>query len=171
MLFEDDVYVHYGQFSVLSQPELNIDGEVRAGQVNGLCGAAVPGSLFLVTGLHTGEVRLTVELHDRPVPLADEWEEVVEVSFRPETGSVRLVQWAGEASWPLALAEVDYRVRYCATGMDAASDQDSRFDDEPRFDRYLLQFWPAPPAPDAVLRQTSDSAAYWNAHAKTLPPP
>ncbi|GAA2975140.1 hypothetical protein [Actinokineospora diospyrosa] len=171
VLFEGDLHVHYGQFYVESQPGLNITGQVRGGQVNGLCGAAEPGTLFLITGLHTGEVHLTVELHDEQVPVTDEWEEVVEVSFRPETESVHLVQWAGEASWPLPLPQVDYRVRYCASGMDAASDQDSRLDDEPRFDRYLLQFWPGPPAPDVVVRETSESAAYWNAHAKTLPPP
>lgn len=29
-------------------------------------------------------------------------------------------------------------------------------------DRYLLQLWPAPMAPDAILRQTSEHAAYWH---------
>jgi hypothetical protein len=40
---------------------------------------------------------------------------VVEASFRPATAKVALVQWAGEASWPLPLAPIDYRVRYSAT--------------------------------------------------------
>lgn len=35
-----------------------------SGQVNGLCGAAVPGSLLIVTGLHTGDVPMTAEVHD-----------------------------------------------------------------------------------------------------------
>jgi hypothetical protein len=42
---------------------------------------------------------------------------------------------------------------------------------EPPLDRYLLQLWPAPPAPDAVIRETSRYAAYWHAHARTLPSP
>ena len=44
-------------------------------------------------------------------------------------------------------------------------------DDEPLVDRYLLQFWPAPAAPDRIIRQTSASAAYWHDFARTQPPP
>lgn len=36
-------------------------------------------------------------------------------------------------------------------------------------DRYLLQFWPDAPAPDAVLRVTK--GAYWHEFARSLPPP
>jgi hypothetical protein len=56
VLFADDVPVHYG-FMFLSPStagELDLS-EARRGQVNGLCGAAVPGVLSLVTGLHTGD--------------------------------------------------------------------------------------------------------------------
>lgn len=171
LLFDDQLHVHYGQFYVESETFTSNLSESMGGQSNGLCGAAVPGMLFLITGLHTGTVKLTVELLDAPPPLGDEWEEAVEVSFRPGSESVDLVQWAGEASWPLALTEIDYRVRYCATGMDAARAQDTRLDGEPLVDRYLLQLWPAPAAPDAVIRETSECAAYWHAHARTLPPP
>ncbi|MGP3977140.1 hypothetical protein ACTWQF_24625 [Streptomyces sp. 8N114] len=38
-------------------------------------------------------------------------------------------------------------------------------------DEYLLQFWPTPPEPDRVVKQTSDSAAYWHRFASELPPP
>jgi hypothetical protein len=72
---------------------------------------------------------------------------VVEASFRPATAKV---QWGGE-SWPLA--PIDYRVRYSATGMDRARGRYTLL--EPPVDRYLLQLWPAPPAPDAVIRETS----------------
>jgi hypothetical protein len=72
--------------------------EARGGQTNGLCGLS-----FLTTGLHTGRVEVTVELLDAPAPVSDEWEDVVEVSFRPAAEKVHLVQWAGEASWPLPL--------------------------------------------------------------------
>src|SRR5215471_20895717 len=106
-----------------------------------------------------------------PAPIGDEWEEVVEASFRPETAGLYLVQWAGEASWTLPLAPIDYRVRYSATGMDRAREQDTLLEGEPLLDRYLLQLWPAPPAPDAVIRETSEQAAYWHAYARTLPPP
>ncbi|WP_374771950.1 hypothetical protein OG756_01330 [Streptomyces sp. NBC_01310] len=168
-----EVHVHYGQIYVESDPDgFGVDlGEAFAGQSVGLCGAAVPGALLLTTGLHTGNVGFTVEVHSHTPPLDPAWEEAVEVSFRPESARTRLVQWAGEASWELDLEGTDYRVRYCATGMDQAHQQDTRMDDDPQQDCYLLQFWPAPPVPDRVLKQTSANAAYWHEHARRQPPP
>lgn len=171
--FDDDVHVHYRQFYVESGTDGSYDQSTspRGGQVNGLCGAAVPGMLFLTTGLHTGSIQVTVEVLDAPAPVGDEWEDVVEVSFRPTAEQVFLVQWAGEASWPLSLDRIDYRVRYCATGMDRACEVDTRLAGEPLVDRYLLQFWPAPAEADAVIRETTEIAAYWHAAARSAPPP
>jgi len=174
IVFDQEIHVDYRQFYVESGSGWAADplNESLGGQANGLCGAAVPGQLlFLITGLHTGRTRVTVEVLDAPAPIGDEWEDVVEASFRPVTAKVALVQWAGEASWPLPLAPIDYRVRYSATGMDRARRRDTLLAGEPLLDRYLLQLWPAPLAPDAVIRETSRCAAYWNAHARTLPSP
>jgi hypothetical protein len=124
----------------------------------------------MVTGLHTGHVGLTVELHDEAPPVEEVWEDVVEVSFTPASATVALVEWGG-ASWPLALQRVGYRVRYCASGMDEARQVNVRFDDEPALDRYVLQFWPAALGGDRVVKQTSTSAAYWHDWARGLPPP
>ncbi|WP_345665699.1 hypothetical protein [Streptomyces venetus] len=170
---EGEVHVHYGQIYVESDPDTFGPGlaEAFAGQSAGLCGAATPGALWLSTGLHTGDVGFTVEVHEQAPPLDPAWEDVVEVSFRPASADSALVQWAGEASWQLDLEVIDYRVRYCAQGMDRASAEDTRLDDEPQLDRYLLQFWPAPPEPDRVLRQTSRTAAYWHGYARRQPPP
>src|SRR6266545_1015493 len=174
-LMSSDVWVHYGQIYVRSRqadlrvpdPELH---EYFAGQQNGLCGGAVPGCLFLITGLHTGTVGMVVELHDHPPAQDDSWEEIVEVSFR-SAGEASLVGWAGEWQWPLDVIETDYRVRYCATGMDAGRAGDTRADDEPELDHYLLQFWPGSPGPDRVVKQTSAIAAYWHGFASDQPPP
>ena len=46
-------------------------------QTNGLCGARIRNFLFLVTGLHTGHVNMTVDFCDQEPPLEDAWEEVV----------------------------------------------------------------------------------------------
>ncbi|MER7013194.1 hypothetical protein ABT324_17375 [Saccharopolyspora sp. NPDC000359] len=132
-----------------------------AEQHNGLLGAAFPGVLYLITGLHSGYVGLTVELREHAPPVDDTWEEVVEAAYRP-AGEVALVSWGGDSCWPLDLTGTDCRVRYNALRMDEANEVDTRLDDEPQVDRYLLQFWPAPPAPDRVLKQTSDVAAYWH---------
>ncbi|WP_206055142.1 hypothetical protein [Nocardia sp. CS682] len=169
---EREVGVSYGQIYVESAPggiNSRMD-EAFAGQSSGLCGAAVPGELFLRTGLHTGDVGFTVEVHGQAPPLDPAWEDVVEVSFYPVSDRSFLVQWAGEASWDLDLKEgLDYRVRYCAQGMDQAREKDVRLDDEPLLDRYLLQFWPAPPEPDRVVRQTSQVAAYAHDYARQQP--
>jgi hypothetical protein len=174
IVFDREIHVHYGQFYVESRMGDDFfEGltETLGGQANGLCGAAIPGLLFLTTGLHTGHTRVTVEMLDAPAPIGDEWEDVVEASFRPATARVALVQWAGEASWPLPLASIDYRVRYSGTGMDRARSRDTLLAGEPLLDRYLLQLWPAPPAPDAVIRETTRWAAYWHAHARARPSP
>lgn len=160
--FDGEIHVHYSQLYVLSesceQPDLD---DAFTGQTSGLCGAAVPGVLWLVTGLHTGDVGFTVEVHDRAPALDPAWEDIVEVSYRPQDAYTALVQWGGEAAYDLGLREIDYRVRYCAQGMDRGRALDTRLDEE-QADRYALQFWPAPPEPDRVLRQTSEQAAYWH---------
>ena len=164
VLFESEIHVHYSQFDIESRIDF-WDGDAPrcfAQQANGICGAAVDGFLFLVTGLHTGNVGLLIELHQTPPSLEDEWEEAVEAAFSPRSHNVRLTQWASEAEWPLALDLVDYRVRYCAAGMDAARRTDTRLDTEPLLDRYRLQLWPARQEPDAVLRQTAEVASYWH---------
>lgn len=173
VLFTGGLDVHYGQVYVQSgvePPQADLR-DAFAGQVNGLCGAATPGWLFMVTGLHTGHVGFTVELHDTAPPIDDFWDEIVEVSFRPTAEPVLLVQWAGEASWRLEMEPVDLRARYCAWGMDQARQADTILAGEPELDRYLLQFWPAPPSPDQVLKQTSGNAANWHRFAQELPPP
>lgn len=169
-LYTGEPHVHYGQIYVESAVGVYpMPDECFAGQHNGLCGAAIPGTLFLVTGLHTGTVGFTVELHEREPAVDEVWQEVVEASFRPASQRVALVQWAGEASWGLDLPPVDYRVRYCAFGMDEGRAADTRMAGEPQLDRYLLQFWPAGPAEDRIVRQTSEIAAYWHRTARTYP--
>jgi hypothetical protein len=170
VLFTGEPWVHYGQIYVDSGRGLSGDlHESFAGQRNGLCGASVPGTLFLITGLHTGDVGFTVERHDERPPVDQEWDEIVEASFRPGSARVVLSQWGGEDSWDLDLPEREYRVRYCAAGMDQAHAVDTKADGEPLLDRYLLQFWPEDPAPDSVVKQTGETAAYWHGAVREFP--
>ena len=164
--------VSYGQIYVESSEDSSDLHECFAGQRNGLCGAAVAGKLFLITGLHTGDVGFTVEVHDGMPPVEDSAEDVVEASYRP-IGDAALVTWASMGGWwELELEPgVDYRVRYSGWGMDAGHHAGPPMDDEPLVDRYLLQFWPARPAPDRVVKETSKSAAYWHKFAREQPTP
>ncbi|NJQ06517.1 hypothetical protein [Streptomyces lonarensis] len=167
-----EVYVHYSQIYVESEPEGGPPpmDEAFAGQRSGLCGAGVPGALWLTTGLHTGRLGFVVEVHDEEPPLDPDWEEVVEVSFRPQSDRSQLVQWAGEEVWELGLDRTDYRVRYCARGMDEGNRLDTAVD-ELAPDSYLLQFWPSPPSSGRLIRQTSRYAAARHQYARALPPP
>lgn len=166
-----EVNVRYGQVYVESSVWGYAMDECFAGQSNGLCGSGAPGGLFLNTGLFTGKVGFTVELHDQEPPMDDAWEDVVEAPFRPLGPDVVLVEWDGEHCWNLGLEERDYRVRYCAIGMDTACAFDTRPDDGPQVDQYCLQFWPTAPSPDHVIKQTSEIAAHWHDFARELPPP
>lgn len=163
ILFDGPVPVHYAQIYVTSREQPTME-EAFAGQVNGLCGAGEPGELFLITGTHTGRVRLRIESHDaEPPAAAPQWQEVVEAPFQPRAATVDLVPWGDGplARLPLSPDHPAYRVRYCATGLDQPPE------------RYLLCFWPDrdDPAGDAILRQTTPAAAYWHNWAAALPPP
>ncbi|MEU9883459.1 hypothetical protein [Streptomyces phaeochromogenes] len=164
VLVDEEVHVDYGQIFVESgDGECDLHDAFGGQEGVGLCGAGTDGALILLTGLWIGGVGLTVELHDsRPAP-DETWEEIVEVPFRPVSQETTLRQWNGKDWWELGLEERDYRVRYSASGMDAGRSKNVREDDEPQTDdRYLLQFWPAPPEPARLLKQTSRTAANWH---------
>jgi hypothetical protein len=167
VLLDQSIFVSYSQAWVYSGESL-FDGDhdvdkVFEGQVNGLCGAAEPGVLELITGTHTGDIPFRIELHTSEPPLAEEWEEVVDVSFSP-TDDVGFAGLDSEDQYPLDLPRGSYRVRYCVRGMEEADTAD-----EPT-DAYLLQFWPAAPAPDRIVRRTSRRAAYWHRAHRPLTP-
>lgn len=68
-VFAGDVHVDYSQAYVQAPGMHGYSPEAAfAGQVNGLCGAQLPGLLFLTTGLHTGRVSFTVDVLDTEPP-------------------------------------------------------------------------------------------------------
>ncbi|SNY41012.1 hypothetical protein [Paractinoplanes atraurantiacus] len=145
VLLDAPVHVHYG-FLTLGANEAGPEDAAR-GQVNGLCGAAVPGVLHLHTELHTGEVHVRVELYAAEPALGDEWRDVVEVLYTTTAEDLALGGFDSSVG-PVDLPPGVYRARYCAADMRGE-------------DRYLLQFWPATGV-DRIVRQGSDYAAYWH---------
>jgi hypothetical protein len=75
-----------------------------------------------------------------------------------------------QSQYEFSLPKGDYRVRYCARGMDEGQDGDTLVDGDP-VDFYLLQFWPGTASPDRILRQTSAAAAYWHRTHRDRPLP
>lgn len=171
-VFDGTFPVRYGQAYILSRPpDVNSDlEEAFVGQQNGLLGASVPGQLWLTTGLHTGRVRLRISKAEAEPPLDFGWQEIVEATFVPTSSSAALTSWGGEAHpVPLHLDVSSYRVRFCASHMDEARQQDTVCEAEDPIDEYALVFWSAPAAPDRVIKQTAAVAAYWHEWAQNLP--
>ena len=171
-IFDGKLSVHYGQAYVFAGDIGEWDGDIAAclfNQENGLCGTATPRIIFLHTGLHTGEVWLSVEISDNQPTDTDNWEDVVEVPFYiDETAAnegVHLQDWDGECVCGIPLSPGSYRVRYCARNMDRGRDIDTIVDEDP-VDCYRLSFWPAELAPDEIIKQYSSNAAYWHQTAK-----
>ena len=165
IVFDGRLRVHYGQAYVFSGDAEHPGKDLPAcfsGQVNGLVGAAVPGVLVLVTGLHTGTVSLRVQVDDLEPPLDETWDEIVEVSFMPRPGEIVVRDWDGFVQCTVPIQTGSHRVRYSAAGMDEAAAADVVVADEPTIDRYLLSFWPSQPRADEIVKQTSRRAAYWH---------
>ena len=170
MLFDGVMHVFYGQVWLVDDEDLEspFDGAFDS-HTNGLAGAAVPGVLALHTAMNHGTVHLRIEHHDGEPALGSGWEEAVEVSFHHLSPTLRLTDLDGD-DHQLHLPPGVYRVRYCGRDMDAANDLEQNYDAD-TVDSYVLQLWPAPAAPDRILRQTSRIAAYKHQAYRTVEPP
>ena len=167
VLFDGLLPVHYGFFNLVSDVEAEPDlVAARRGQSNGLVGAKLPNQLAFVTGLHTGEVPLRIEWsQDAPSLPGPEWEDTVEVSWEATSNEVGLSSF--EDFHDLNLPQTGWhRVRYSASAMQAGNDMDTPDEDEEAPDRYLIELWPKPPAPDAIIREGSEIARYWHGVAR-----
>lgn len=143
-----------------SESEFEFDAP-WADESNGLCGACVPGYLQLQVGTHTGWVPFRLELHDAEPTPDPVWEEVVEVSFTALSEQASLTGLMGDPH-EFTMPRGDYRVRYCVRGFEEADQA------EETPDSYLLQFWPGPPTPGRIVKQTGEQAAYWHRARRTL---
>jgi hypothetical protein len=168
-IFDGRLNVHYGQAYVLPRHNEGMDLEdAFRGQSNGLCGAALLGSLLLITGLHTGHVGIVIDVLNEQPELDPTWEDFVEVSFQVGESPVALEDWNGETVTLIPLSAGSYRVRYCAKNMDKGHEVDTILEDEETVDFYCLAFWPEAASEDFVIKQTSEQAAYWHNWVKTL---
>jgi hypothetical protein len=140
---------------------------------NGLI-LAQPGVAIIITGVHSGKVSVSVEVHNhRPEELnTSDWEEVVEVSVEAIDGRMMVTggpTTGGPADDLPVLTPAGpgpYRVRLHARGRDTAVDLVAF---EPVED-YLVAIWPARPAPETVHKQTDRyGASLRKAASQTLP--
>ncbi|CAN7459800.1 hypothetical protein [Knoellia sp. LjRoot47] len=162
---DEVVETDYGQMDLVWSEQGGFDGDVEryfAGQTNGLVGAGDSNGVYFHLGRRSGGSRVQIaRLDSPPAEPGDLWEDVVEVSLVvPSQRAVRMTSWAAESTWDLAVPAGAYRLRVSAHGRDAGATNEFA---EDMVDRYLLELWPAPPEPDAILRVGSDDARSWHA--------
>lgn len=143
---------------------------------NGLIAVTQPGAALVLTGIHTGLVRLSVEAHHTaPLDVAlTGWDEVVEVSMHVPAGQLRAAATTVDNpdQFPALTARPGHhRIRVHARGRDTAVDGVAT---EPVED-YHIVVWPAPPAAEQIHRHTDtygdslrQAATRWQ--APTEPP-
>ena len=159
IIYTGPVNVSYMQFYLQADNE---DASIATGgqrRAFGLVTEAMAGQITLTTGLHTGNVGVTLEIaDDLPTPPVDEWEEIGEVSMTVDS-PLRLTGWGdAEPGVVLPISRGTYRLRYCANNMDAAQEADTG----DLIDEYKITIWPSPIRPDELIKQSSQFANYWN---------
>jgi hypothetical protein len=151
------VFVQYHQFQI--NDEDGPAGPDLPREHNGLV-VVQDGIATVHTGIHTGDVDVTVTLHTgAPQPGNAEWDEIVEVSLHSVSGElmVRGLMDAPDEEFPVLsfTGPGDYRLRIHARGRDTAID----LAPDEITEWYLIQVWPAPSQSATVLRQTDTYGA------------
>ncbi|MFJ9738589.1 hypothetical protein [Streptomyces sp. NPDC101166] len=151
------VPVQYHQFDISDEdgpagPELE---RVHNGLVR-----VTDGVIVVMTGIHTGDVDVTVALHQtEPAPDNGEWQEIVEISASSVSGelSVRGMMDDLEEEHPALSFDGpgEYRLRIHARGRDTAVD----LAPDEVTEWYLIQSWPSSIHEVTVLRQTDSYGA------------
>ena len=131
----------------------------------GICDAAPPGAAKFTTFRRYGQTPVAVEVHrSEPTALGGQWHDVVEVPFTA-SGRVVLSGWDPGSSPTDVPVSGDLRIRYAISDGDLAT-HDAEL---PSLEGYLIQFWPAPRRPAAVIVQESVIGHHWR-HSKDAQP-
>ncbi|MFF3336253.1 hypothetical protein ACFYWX_43240 [Streptomyces sp. NPDC002888] len=156
------VPVQYHQFNI--SDEEGPTGLDLGRKHNGLV-QVTDGVTIVLTGIHTGNVDVTVTLHEaEPAPDSGAWQEIVEVSAHSTSGDLMVRGLMDDLDEELPSLSFsgpgDYRLRIHARGRDTAID----LAPDEVTEWYLIQAWPAAAAPATVLRQSDDYGASVRAH-------
>ncbi|WP_172384250.1 hypothetical protein [Streptomyces sp. MNP-20] len=150
------VYVPEGSFGVLDHGEIPAH---TADWSNGLVAVMATGAL-IVTGIHTGVVRVQAISVATPPPAPDEedqsWEEIIEVTVLAPRAELRVDSLLDGVIDDLPLLSAHgpgpYRLRVHARGRDLARDKACH---DPTED-YLLLSWPAGITTGTVILRASE---------------
>lgn len=136
------------EFVLVEEPGLTKADFTETGLVS-----AVDTGFAVRTGIAEGQVPVSVSvlMQAPPLPNAESWDEIAEISYLAVNGDARLGHGA-TPPWP-----GEFRVRVSATGRDEGAE------------RYELIIWPEPHQ-DPVLRKTSDRVGHL-LRGEPAPPP
>lgn len=151
------VPVRYHQFDI-SDEDGPTGPDLESGH-NGLVRVA-DGVTIVMTGVHTGDVEVTVALHaTEPAPEIGDWQEIVEVSAHSASGDLTVRGVMDDLDEELPALSFrgpgNYRLRIHARGRDTAVD----LAPDEITEWYVIQAWPAPAGEARVLRQTDGYGA------------
>ncbi|MFE9112258.1 hypothetical protein ACFYN9_21930 [Streptomyces collinus] len=126
------------------------------------------GTIEVTTGIHTGDVYVTVEPYAQAPETAHGWEEIAEISCHSPSGELLVTPFMDDPADLPSLASQgpgSYRLRVHARGRDRAVDQ-TVIDEV--VESYLIQSWPATDVvgQDALLVKATDA---YGAQVRTQP--
>jgi len=146
------------QFLVID-PGVSFPSDFSRASLNGLVWSE-PGVAVVLTGIHSGLVRVRVNLYSSVQGVDVEgWDDVAEVSLEAPFGHVVASGMASDP--PAELPELTpqgpgtYRLRVHVRGRDTAVDLVA---EEP-VEEYLLSVWPADPGPPVAYKLTDSYGA------------
>ena len=160
-LFSGIFPICYGQFYFFTNKDWN--GDLRASfseQNNGLCGVTNKGSVFFITGLHTGSITLSIDFYETEPEIDFSQDEIVEASFSVGNDAAWLEAWGGELKKELNLPIGDYKIRYYAKDFGLAEEHGDY--EEGNIEFYKIDIWPSKIAEDKIIKITSEMAKYWH---------
>ncbi|MFF0205930.1 hypothetical protein [Streptomyces sp. NPDC005017] len=147
------VFTEYHLFQI-TDPEGAVSDDLRPTH-NGLV-SAVAGNIEVLTGIHSGNVDVTIELHPQQPDPAAGWEEIAEISCHSPSGEMLVTPLMDDPADLPSLAHQGpgtYRLRLHATGRDRNTDGTSVHG---VVESYLIQSWPATHQ-DALLIKATDA--------------
>ncbi|MGW0149188.1 hypothetical protein ACWDVU_26695 [Streptomyces sp. NPDC003333] len=118
------------------------------------------GITVVMTGIHNGDVGVTVTLHrTEPPPGEEHWQEIVEISAHAPSGELTVRGMMDDLDEELPVLSFDgpgdYRLRVHARGRDT----DVGLTPDEVTEWYLIQAWPSPSQEITVPRQTDNCGA------------
>ncbi|MGA5207833.1 hypothetical protein [Streptomyces variegatus] len=147
------VQAEYHLFHI-TDPQEPVAGDLDASRT-GLV-SADGGAIEVATGIHTGDVHVTVEPYAQAPEPAPGWEEIAEISCHSSSGELLVTSFMDDPADLPSLASQGpgpYRLRVHARGRDRAVDQTTVAE---VVESYLIQSWPAAHQ-DTLLVKATDA--------------